>query len=165
MNLDLRDMTRSALGAVLIVLGAYISFPIFPAVPFTLQIFSVFLLTVIYRPVNSLAAVILYIMMGMAGLPVFAGAKGGAAYVLGPTGGFIIGFLIFPMVSFVFSKRLKALCVGFFLFYILGIFWLSFSLNLSFYKSLLTVWIFIPLDIIKLIAALLVGNRIRMIIR
>ncbi len=159
------NIVHSALGAVLITLGAYVSFEIIPAVPFTLQIFSVFLITLVYKAKISLSAVVLYIIMGAVGFPVFSGAKGGALYIAGPTGGFLIGFLLFPLAMFIFRENRLSLIPAFVFFYIFGILWLSWYLKISIKDSMLSVWIFIPLDIIKLILAYYVSGRVKKIIR
>jgi biotin transport system substrate-specific component len=81
--------------SLLIVLSAKVSVPFWP-VPMTMQSFAVIALGAALGPRLGVAAVALYISYGMAGIPVFANtppAFAGPAYLLGPTGGFILGFL------------------------------------------------------------------------
>jgi len=84
------------LGTVLLTISAKIQVPTWP-VPVTLQTFAVALLAAAFGARIGVATVALYILEGISGLPVFA-SGGGPAYILGPTGGFIIGWLIMAYV-------------------------------------------------------------------
>ncbi len=79
------------LGTLLITLAAKISVPVWP-VPVTLQSMAVAGLAAAFGWRIGVATVALYLIEGMAGLPVFA-SGGGAAYLMGPTGGFLLGYL------------------------------------------------------------------------
>lgn len=85
------NLATVLLGTLLLTLSAKISIPTWP-VPVTLQTFAVAALAAAFGWRVGVATVALYIAQGMAGLPVFAGG-GGAAYILGPTGGFILAWL------------------------------------------------------------------------
>ena len=87
-----RTLTEVALSAALLVVCSLISVP--AAVPFTLQTFGVFVILVILGWKKGCSAILLYILLGLIGLPVFSGAKGGPAALFGPTGGYILGFLL-----------------------------------------------------------------------
>lgn len=87
-----QTLTRTAMGAVIIALCAWISIP--AAVPFTLQTFGIFLVLAVLGARQGSAAVIVYILLGLVGLPVFAGFSGGPGALLGPTGGYIVGFAL-----------------------------------------------------------------------
>jgi biotin transport system substrate-specific component len=80
------------LGSVLITLAAKINVPTWP-VPVTLQSFAIAALAAAFGARIGTATVALYLLEGAAGLPVFAGATAGVPYLLGPTGGFLLGFL------------------------------------------------------------------------
>ncbi len=83
-----------ALMAALTAVGGIISVPIpFSPVPVTLQTMFVLLAGLILGPRGGMAAVLLYMAAGCLGLPIFAGGKAGLAVFLGPTGGFLLGFL------------------------------------------------------------------------
>lgn len=90
----IQNIVQTALFAALIAVGAMIRFdiPLSP-VPITLQTFFILLAGILLRPLYALGAAALYIFAGIAGLPVFAGGTSGFAVILGPSGGFIIGFL------------------------------------------------------------------------
>lgn len=102
----LQNMVLSAVFAGLIAIGAWLRFelPISP-VPITLQTMFLFLAALILPPAWATASVGLYIFAGLIGLPVFAGGIGGVAVILGPSGGFLIGFLFAtPLVSLISVK-------------------------------------------------------------
>lgn len=86
------------LGSILLTLAAKTSVPVWP-VPVTLQSMAVAFVAAAFGARIGVAAVALYIAQGMAGLPVFAGAFAGPAYLFGPTGGFILAWL--PMAAMI----------------------------------------------------------------
>jgi biotin transport system substrate-specific component len=92
MKINIRTMTQVALFAVLAIIGAQIRIP-FLMIPFTLQ-FAVCLLTgIILGARKAMLAQLVYILLGLAGLPVFA-AGGGPAYILQPSFGYLAGMLL-----------------------------------------------------------------------
>jgi len=80
----------------LIIVGAIFSFPApwNPLVPLTLATLFVILTGMLLGPWRGLAAVGLYLFLGIVGLPVFAGGQGGFQVIAGPTGGFLLGYLL-----------------------------------------------------------------------
>ena len=78
--------------ALLTALAAKVQVPMVPA-PVTLQTAAVLLAGVMLGPTAGAASVALYLGMGISGLPVFAGPVAGPAYLLGPTGGYLVGFI------------------------------------------------------------------------
>lgn len=80
-------------GALALTISAKIQIPFYP-VPMTLQTLAVLAIGAAYGAPLAAATVALYLAEGLAGLPVFAGAAAGPAYFVGPTGGFLIGFLV-----------------------------------------------------------------------
>ena len=92
---ELRMMVFASLFAALTAAGAYIHIPIpFSPVPITLQVFFVLLAGSILKSKWGSLSMIVYILLGIAGLPVFAGGSSGIGVLLGPTGGYIIGFVL-----------------------------------------------------------------------
>ena len=83
------DMAYIALFAVVMAVCAWISIP--AAVPFTLQTFGVFLAVGLLGGKRGTLAVLIYLLLGAVGIPVFAGFNGGLGYMLGATGGYIVG--------------------------------------------------------------------------
>jgi biotin transport system substrate-specific component len=92
---ELRMMVFASLFAALTAAGAYIHIPIpFSPVPITLQVFFVLLAGSILKSKWGSLSMIVYTLLGIAGLPVFAGGSSGIGVLLGPTGGYIIGFIL-----------------------------------------------------------------------
>lgn len=85
-------MTRIALCAALLAPCAWLSIPTQP--PFTMQTFGVFLTLLLLGARDGAIAIALYILLGAMGAPVFSGFNGGMGALLGPTGGYIVGFLL-----------------------------------------------------------------------
>ncbi len=91
-------MVQIALCTALMCVAAQITIPLPIGVPFTLQVMMVILIALILKPLYALIAQSLYTLLGIIGLPVFAGGKSGVGTILAPTGGFIIGFIIAAFV-------------------------------------------------------------------
>lgn len=89
--LSIRDMTDIALCAALLVVCAWMTIPF--TVPFTMQTFGVFLSVGLLGRKRGTFAVLIYMLLGLVGLPVFSGFQGGPGVLLGITGGYIVGFL------------------------------------------------------------------------
>ena len=88
----LRMTVYASLFAALVAVGAFISIPIGP-VPIVLQNFFVLLAALLLGPRWGVAAVGVYLLSGICGLPVFAGGTAGIGRILGPTGGYLMGYL------------------------------------------------------------------------
>lgn len=91
-----KDMAYIAVFAVLIAVCSWISIP--TTVPFTLQTFAVFLTVGVMGGKRGSLAVLVYILLGCVGVPVFAGFSGGIGVLAGQTGGYIVGFLFSALV-------------------------------------------------------------------
>lgn len=89
---SLERQVWTALMAATIALGAFLHFPLGP-VPFSMQPFFIMLAGVVLGPAGGAASMLLYLLAGCLGLPVFAGGASGFARLLGPTGGYLIGFI------------------------------------------------------------------------
>ncbi len=103
----LRNIIIVAVASLLITLSAKVAIPFYP-VPMTMQTFVVIGLGLALGPRLGLAAVAFYLAQGALGLPVFTGTpeKGiGWAYMMGPTGGYLLGFLIAVYVSGMLAER------------------------------------------------------------
>jgi biotin transport system substrate-specific component len=88
-----RSLVLCGLSIALLAVGAFITVPFGP-VPFTLQSMMLALIVLILRPREALIAVGGYLLLGAIGLPIGAGFKGGLGWLLGPTGGFLLGFFM-----------------------------------------------------------------------
>ena len=101
--LTTQDMVLIAVFTALMVICSWISINI-GAVPFTLQTFAVFVIGGLLGVKKGIISIIVYILLGIAGVPVFSGFKAGPAVIVGPTGGYIVGF-IFTIIIIGFIVR------------------------------------------------------------
>jgi len=163
----------TALFAALTAAGAFIVIPVGP-VPIVLQNIFAVLSGLILGPVRGGAALGLYLLAGLLGLPVFAGGTGGISHFAGPTGGFLIGYLLAAITAGLISGRLNrniqtpiwriitAVIAGLLIVYVPGVTWLKFSRNLSWVKAIMAGFVpFIIGDTLKAIAAVLIAPRLR----
>lgn len=173
MKLSTRGLVLTALFTALTCVGAFISIPIGP-VPITLQTLFVILSALILGPKLAALSQITYVLLGLTGLPVFAGFKGGMGHIFSPTFGFLISFVV---VSYLIGKltekdkSLKRIILSVFLgsivIYVIGIPYFLFILNsylgksMDLYTSLSKACIpFIPGDIIKAVIAIILSNQV-----
>lgn len=169
---SLYNLILSGLFASVTVLCAWITIP--TAIPFTLQTLAIFLTALLLEAKYGLLSVFIYISMGLIGLPVFSGFQGGVGVLLGPTGGFIMGFLFIILMSALFRKvfpdkmlwRIISISAGLLLCYLSGTLWFMFVSNADF-LSALTICILpcLPFDIIKIATALILYKRLRNIVK
>ena len=100
------DLVRSALFAALISVGALFSIPLPPPLPpVSPAVFFVLLAGLLLGPRGAGASVGVYLLLGSLGLPVFANGAGGLGHFLGPTGGFLIGYLAAALVTGTLADR------------------------------------------------------------
>jgi biotin transport system substrate-specific component len=165
---SLRASVFSALFTALIVVGAYLRIPVGP-VPIVLSNFFVILAGVVLGPKWAASSVGLYLLLGVFGLPVFAGG-GGLAYLAGPTGGFLIGYLPAAVVAGFVSGRgqgnvardFAGLTLGALMIYLIGVPWLKVVLKASWVESLaLGIFPFLIGDGIKIVAAVIVSRIVK----
>lgn len=170
-TLSIRSTVAGAAFTALIAVGAYISIPIGP-VPIVLQNFFVLLAGVLLGPRRGLVTVLLYLLLGAVGLPVFAGGTGGIAHFFGPTGGYLVGFIPAVLLCGFLGQRIDihnrpafliahvlALLAGSAAIYATGVPWLKFTTEMSWQKSLAVGFLpFIPGDLIKIAAAALAAD-------
>ena len=165
------SLVRIALAAALVTVCSWISIPF--TVPFTLQTFAVFLTLTVLGGTEGTVAVAVYIALGAVGAPVFSGFNSGIGALLGPTGGYIFGFLIMGGLKIVFDRLIKrpkldpvCLAAGLALCYIAGTVWFVLVMKgrgnpYSFGAALMTCVVpYILPDALKLALALFVGSRI-----
>ncbi|MGP1589433.1 biotin transporter BioY [Oribacterium sp. oral taxon 102] len=166
---DVRSMSLIALMTALMCIFGPMSVPIGP-VPVSLTVLTVYLAAYILGMKRGSLAYLLYLLLGLAGLPVLSGYSGGLGKLLGPTGGYLIGFLPMAMLSGYAVERfpsrlLLQLCgmlLGLFVCYGLGTVWLSVAAGISLGKAFtLGVLPFLAFDIGKLAIAVLVGRAVR----
>lgn len=103
-RLHIKDMLYVSLFGAVIAVCAFISIPF--VVPFTLQLFAVFCAAALLGTRRAVLSVLLYILLGAAGLPVFSGFRGGFGVLFGATGGFVIGFVFCALTEGLMVSRL-----------------------------------------------------------
>ncbi|WP_308916817.1 biotin transporter BioY [Jannaschia sp. LMIT008] len=92
-----KQIAAAVAGSALIAVAAQISVPFFP-VPMTLQTLAVLAIGLAFGPTLAAATVVLYLLEGLAGLPVFTGMRNGVAFA-GPTAGFLVGFVAMAWIA------------------------------------------------------------------
>ena len=167
------DMAYIAMFAVLMAICSWISIPM--AVPFTLQTFGVFMAVGVLGGKRGTLAVLVYILLGAVGIPVFAGFNGGIGVLLNTTGGYIVGFLFSAMVMWgmetVLGRKpivqMISMIVALIVCYALGTIWFMvvYARNTG-AVGLGTVlgWCVIPFiipDLIKIALAFVLSRRLR----
>ena len=117
-------MVLCSLFAALIAICAWLSIPI-GDIAFTMQTFAVFLTLGIFGGSWGTVSILLYLLLGAVGLPVFSGFQGGPGTLLGVTGGYIWGFLASGLVYWGLERFSKAaaMIAGMLMCYICGTFW------------------------------------------
>ena len=86
-----RSIARCGVCIALLAVSAWVTVPLGP-VPFTLQTFALALIPQVMGPRDAFFTVVVYLLLGAAGVPVFSGFQGGLGVILGPTGGYLLGF-------------------------------------------------------------------------
>ncbi len=165
------DLVMIGLMTALICVVAPLSIPIgFSPVPVTLATVTIYLSAMVLGPAKSALSCFIYLALGTVGLPVFSGFTGGVHRLLGPTGGYLIGYLFISLFTGLFViKSLSKwyLCLlGMFLgtaaCYLLGTVWLSAQMQISFWEGLVIgVVPYIVVDILKIFFALVIGIPLR----
>lgn len=119
-------MVLSSLFAALIAICAWIAIPI-PPISVTMQTFAIFLALGILGGKWGTVSILLYLLLGLVGLPVFTGFRGGAAALLDATGGFLWGFLAAALSYWLLEKwgRLPAMALSMLVCYICGCAWFT----------------------------------------
>lgn len=156
-------MVLAALFTAVIAVTSQIQLPVEP-VPFNLAVLGVFLTGMLLTPGWASVSVFLYILLGAAGVPVFAGFTGGPAILLGPTGGYIFGFLFLALAASLGAQArgrlwiIPAMALGLAVMYAFGTVWYMMVSGAALGTAMqFCVLPFVPFDIGKGVAACAVG--------
>lgn len=175
MKLSIKNMVLVSMFSALTAIGAFISFPIGP-VPITLQSLFVILSGIVLGAKLGALSQIVYIFLGLIGIPIFAGFTGGLQVLMKPSFGFVIGFIFAAFIvglitnseKDISSKRIFiASLVGTITIYLFGLPYMYYILNivggkgLSF-MSILNIGclLFLPGDFLKFIIVLVIGEKL-----
>ena len=167
------DMAYIGIFTVLIAICSWISIPM--EVPFTLQTFAVFLAVAVLGGRRGTLSVVVYVLLGAIGVPVFAGFTGGLGIIMNNTGGYIIGFIFSALamwlIESLFGKKIWvqgiSMVVGLLICYAFGTVWfmLVYMRNTG-AVGLMTVlgWCVIPFiipDVVKIVLALALSKTLK----
>jgi biotin transport system substrate-specific component len=140
-------------------------------VPITFVNLMIFLSAYLLGMRTATITVLLYLLLGFVGLPVFAGGNAGAGVLAGPTGGYLIGYVLLVLIAGYFSrggnrwKYLAGMLLGSLVLDIFGTVWLSYQAGMDFRAALFAGVIpFIPGDVIKILAAMAIAPRMKAMI-
>lgn len=174
-----RDMVSgkkltAAIGVLFFILatalGAYVRIPVHGSpIPITLQTFFVLLAGAVLGKKLGLCSQAGYLLLGAAGLPLFQGASFGASYLLGPTGGYIIGFMACAFItgSMINSAKsniisiIAVFALGSLVIYASGIFWLVCMYKMNLTNAIVAGALpFVPGDLAKIALAAMLYSKI-----
>ncbi|MCO7128286.1 biotin transporter BioY [Sporolactobacillus shoreicorticis] len=165
----LKNLILCALFAAITAILAQITIPL-PIIPISGQTLAVGLTATILGSRYGTASMIVYAGLGAIGLPVFAGMSGGFGVILGPSGGYIIGFILSAFVTGLILEHTKfsttmaivANIIGMFVTLAIGTLQLKFILDLSWTKAWAAgVYPFLIVGVVKAVIASVVGIQVR----
>lgn len=168
--MKINELTKMSICIAIICISAYISFPLpFSPVMITAQTIAINLVALILTPKQSFIVTLLYIILGAFGLPVFSGGTSGFGRIFGPTGGFILGFLIItPLMSYFkgkdynFKRYLSVtIIIGMIVLYAFGAVFMSVVQTISILQALsLAVFPFVVGDIFKCVLSSFIAVKL-----
>ena len=173
-NIDISSMTKMAIFIALLCICSYIVIHLpFSLSPLTLHTLILNLCILILKPRYSILTVFIYLLLGGIGLPIFSNGNGGIAYLLGPQGGFYLGFLLSTIVTSLLIKKpysniklgLILLC-GLIIQHLCGIIFFTIYTQTDAFNSFLTMSLpFIIGDIIKIFISIMIYNTIKKVLK
>lgn len=172
MRLKAQDMLIVALFSALTAIGSIIRIPLpLSPVPITLQTLFTYLAGAVLGGYLGALSQLIYILIGISGLPIFAGGNSGLSVLIGPTGGYLIGFITgaFVIGKMIETKEncgfqwlLTSMIIGTVIIYTSGVFQLMNWMNIGLDKAVIIgVAPFIVGDILKILGAAYTAHRIR----
>jgi biotin transport system substrate-specific component len=164
-----RKMVYASLFAALTAAGAWIAIPL-PYVPVTLQTLFTMLSGALLGPYFGALAMIVYVLLGLIGLPVFAQGQSGLGTLVGPAGGYLVGFVVGAIVIGLIVRLKKkpgflwlclAMAIGELVVYAFGVAQLSLVAGMSLDRAIIVGALpFVPGDILKIAVAALIARKI-----
>ncbi len=176
MNIPVKMLLLIALFAALTAVGGFIRIPI-PPVPITLQTLFVYLAAHLLGTKGSVASQILFLIVGLLGVPIFT-AGGGPGYILKPSFGYLVGFPIGAMVIGLLTEKLKdsldwwklfiVTCTGMLIILFIGVFYLYVNMNFILQTEITwnhALWIgvavFLPGEMVKMFIAIHLVRKLK----
>jgi biotin transport system substrate-specific component len=170
-KLNTKELTLMGLMTAIICILGPLSIPIpFSVVPISFTMLAIYFTVFVLGWKKGTICYLLYLLIGLVGVPVFANFSGGLGSLVGPTGGYLIGFIFLTLISGFFIDKFKGklymyvlgMVLGLFVTYTLGTAWLAGQMGLSFQKALFAGVIpYLPADAAKIVIALMVGPVLR----
>ena len=169
MKLSTKDLILCGIFASITAILSQISIPLpFTTVPLTMQTFAVGLTGVILGAKRGFISQLIYVLVGAGGLPVFAQMTGGMGLVLGPTGGYILGFPLMALIVGYFKDKFDSkiaiifgMILGLLVDYTLGTAMFIFITKMTVVQALLACVVpFIPLDLVKVVFVSVIGTTL-----
>lgn len=167
--MKIRNMTRCAVLAAVLTACAWISIPLGHQA-ISMQTFGVFLTLGLLGGRDGCLTVLVYLLLGSAGVPVFSGFRGGIAVLLGPTGGYLWGFLAAGVLYWALEKRLAPwlnMIPGMLVCYTCGTVWYYYMYESGAIWPVIATCVvpYLLPDAIKLLLAFMLTNRLKQYIR
>jgi biotin transport system substrate-specific component len=168
MTLTLKQVTRIPIFTALIIVSTIVipPIPLF-GIPITLQSLMVMITGMCLIPKEAFMAMLLYLLIGILGFPVFSGYSSGVGILLGPTGGFLWAFpLAACLISFFYRKNhpiyqlLMNVIFGVVLVYLIGIPFMVINLNLPILAGFQSMGIFFIIDLVKAVLAVMIVQKL-----
>jgi len=171
MRNNVRELLLVALFPAMMAATAGIAIPISAAIPFapaiTLQTLFVYLAGLMLKPRDAAISMSVYVLLGMIGVPVFAGFRSGAAVLLTASGGFIIGFIVIAfcisllknsqfikIIKNIYLETFTILVLGTIGLYMIGGAYIAYLYDMSFWLVLVGFWIYLIGDFLKIFVAI-----------
>ncbi|MCU0104702.1 biotin transporter BioY [Acholeplasma vituli] len=160
---SLNRLIKIAAMTAVLCISVYLIPPIllFGGVPFTIQTMVIFLIAYLFNKTDALLIVLLYLVIGLFGLPVFSNGQSGLSAILGPSGGFLVGF---PLITYAIASLkskdknvvqdwIVTILFGVIILYGGAALWLAYVLEMNYVQALLLLLPFVPFDLIKMVIA------------
>ena len=171
-----KDLGYIAVSAAILTVSAWIAVPI-GSIPITLQTAALFLIAGVLGWKRATLATLAYLLLGMIGVPVFAGFMGGISVIFSPTGGYLLGFFAISLIVGVIAEKngekffirlIVAMYLGLLLCYTIGTAWFMLFIgeNMGFIAAItLCVLPYLPFDVVKMILSVFLIVRVKKILK
>ena len=164
-------LAKIAIFTALISIASPLSIPMGGGVSLSLTTFVIFIASALLPPFEALVSVAIYLLLGVIGVPIFQNFTGGFYAIVGATGGYLVGYLPATLISGLIIRKRKtfpryilAFSVATLIIYALGFLWFSYVTmgEISLGALIPSVLIFLPFDIVKIVIASLISNKLRL---
>ncbi|WP_446898618.1 biotin transporter BioY [Clostridium sp. LBM24168] len=169
-KLTIRDVIYSALLAAITSVLSYVAVPIpFSPVPITGQSLAVMIAGCVLTPFQAGFSMIIFLLLGCIGVPVFSGGRAGIGIVVGKSGGYLIGYFVGAVIISILTRKNRSItrmfvaCIiaGIGVVHFMGAAWLGFIMNIGIKKAFLIGSLpFLPGDFLKAIASVFISSRL-----